>query len=84
MLTSLKRQALAPDLFEVIVVYAGREDYGDLRTRFELNITAVQAAGNLLGNLLCAVAGLLDGTPLSGLLGQVSALLTSIFAILRA
>jgi hypothetical protein len=49
-----------------------------------LNITAVQAAGNLLGNLLCAVAGLLDGTPLSGLLGQVSALLTSIFAILRA
>jgi hypothetical protein len=27
-----------------------------------LNITAVPGAGNLLGNLLCAVAGLLDGT----------------------
>lgn len=31
-----------------------------------LDITAVSGAGNLLGNLLCAVAGLLD--PLSGLL----------------
>jgi hypothetical protein len=49
-----------------------------------LNITAVPGAGNLLGNLLCAVAGLLDGTGLGGLLDQVSALLTSIFAILRA
>jgi len=27
-----------------------------------LNITAVPGPGNLLGNLLCAVAGLLDGT----------------------
>jgi len=49
-----------------------------------LNITAVPGAGNLLGNLLCAVAGLLDNTPLSGLLTQLSSLLTSIFAILRA
>ncbi len=49
-----------------------------------LNITAVPGAGNLLGNLLCAVAGLLDGTPLSGLLDQLSGLLSSIFAILRA
>ena len=31
-----------------------------------LNITAVPGAGNLLGNLLCAIAGLLDG----GALGQ--------------
>ena len=31
-----------------------------------LNITAVPGAGNLLGNLLCAIAGLLDG----GVLGQ--------------
>ena len=49
-----------------------------------LDITAVPGAGNLLGNLLCAVAGLLDGTPLAGLLGQLSNLLTQIFAILRA
>ena len=30
-----------------------------------LDIVAVPGAGNLLGNLLCAVAHLLDGTPLS-------------------
>ena len=28
-------------------------------------IVAVPGAGNLLGNLLCAIAHLLDGTPLS-------------------
>jgi len=48
-----------------------------------LNITAQPGDGNLLGNLLCAVAGLLDGTPLTGLLGQLSALLNSILAILN-
>lgn len=32
-----------------------------------LNITAVPGAGNLLGNLLCAVAGLLDGSGLNSL-----------------
>lgn len=30
--------------------------------QIELNITAVPGSGNLLGNLLCSVAGLLDGT----------------------
>jgi hypothetical protein len=50
-----------------------------------LNIVAQSGAGNLLGNLLCAVAGLLDNAgPLSGLLSQVSALLNSILAILQA
>jgi hypothetical protein len=35
-----------------------------------LDIVAQSGAGNLLGNLLCAVAGLLDaGGPLSGILG---------------
>ena len=37
--------------------------------RVVLNIVAQSGAGNLLGNLLCAVAGLLDGG-LGGLLGQ--------------
>lgn len=37
-----------------------------------LNITAVPGAGNLLGNLLCAIAGLLDR---SGPLTAISALL---------
>jgi hypothetical protein len=36
-----------------------------------LDVTAVQGDGNLLGNLLCAVAGLLDGFDLSGTLGRV-------------
>ena len=45
-----------------------------------LNITAQQGPGNLLGNLLCAVAGLLDnaGGPAGGLAG----LLNQILAIL--
>ena len=44
-----------------------------------LNITAVPGAGNLLGNLLCAVAGLLDGP---GPLGAIAGLLDRILAIL--
>jgi hypothetical protein len=34
-----------------------------------LDITAVPGPGNLLGNLLCAIAGLLDGVDLGGVLG---------------
>src|SRR6478735_3117620 len=49
----------------------------------KLDITAVPGAGNLLGNLLCAVAGLLDGTPLAGLLGQLQALLNQILGALN-
>ena len=51
--------------------------------RVVLDIVAVPGAGNLLGNLLCAVAGLLDGTPLAGLLGQLSTLLNQILAALN-
>jgi hypothetical protein len=48
-----------------------------------LDITAQPGPGRLLGNLLCQVAGLLDqGTPLSGLLGQVSNLLNQILGAL--
>lgn len=36
-----------------------------------LNIEAIPGAGNLLGNLLCAIAGLLDGVDLSGVLGNL-------------
>jgi hypothetical protein len=36
-----------------------------------LDITAVRGPGNLLGNLLCAVTGLLDGFDLGGTLGRV-------------
>jgi hypothetical protein len=44
-----------------------------------LTITAEQGSGNLLGNLLCAVAGLLDG---SGTLTQIAGLLNQILALL--
>jgi hypothetical protein len=46
--------------------------------RVVLDITAIPGAGNLLGNLLCAVAGLLDGTPVSGLLDQIVGVLQQI------
>jgi hypothetical protein len=52
-------------------------------SQIELDITAVPGAGNLLGNLLCAVAGLLDGPGLLGNLGQsVERLLNQITGIL--
>jgi hypothetical protein len=50
--------------------------------RVVLNIVAQSGAGNLLGNLLCAVAGLLDGG-LSGLLSQVRALLNLVLGALN-
>ena len=49
-----------------------------------LDIIAVPGAGNLLGNLLCAVAGLLDPTsPLDALLGQLLGLLEDILGALN-
>jgi hypothetical protein len=48
-----------------------------------LNITAQSGPGNLLGNLLCAVAGLLDGpTGLNAIVTQIAALLNQILGIL--
>ncbi|WP_041840588.1 hypothetical protein [Actinoplanes friuliensis] len=47
--------------------------------RVNLVITAVQAPGNLLGNLLCAITHLLDGTPTAG---GLAALLNAILAVL--
>jgi hypothetical protein len=44
-----------------------------------LDITAVPGAGNLWGNLLCAVAGLLDGpSPLGGIAALLNRLLTGL------
>ena len=48
--------------------------------RVVLNIVAESGAGNLLGNLLCAVAGLLDNT---GTLPEISQILKTLLAILR-
>ncbi len=49
-----------------------------------LNITAVPGAGELLGNLLCAVAGLLDSTQLLSLGTILTNLLNAILGILNA
>ena len=50
--------------------------------RVHLNITAESGPGNLLGNLLCAIAGLLDPGPLTNLQALVN-LLNQILALLR-
>ena len=50
--------------------------------RVRLDIVAVSGPGNLLGNLLCAIVGLLDD-PLDGLIGRLTNLLNQILAVLR-
>jgi hypothetical protein len=49
-----------------------------------IDITAVSGPGNLLGNLLCALVGILDGPRLGGFLGAITNLLNQINAILGA
>ncbi len=51
--------------------------------RVVLDITAQQGAGNLLGNLLCAVAGLLDPPTGGGAGGGLSGLLQGIVSLLN-
>jgi hypothetical protein len=52
-------------------------------SQIDLTITAEQGPGNLLGNLLCAVAGLLDGpNPIGGILNGIANLLNQILSIL--
>lgn len=50
--------------------------------RVVLDIVAKSGAGNLVGNLLCAVTGLLDGG-LSGLLARVGGLLNQVLGALN-
>jgi hypothetical protein len=49
-----------------------------------LQITAQQGSGNLLGNLLCAVAGLLDNTGTGGLTGLLQSVTNLLNQILGA
>jgi hypothetical protein len=72
----------------VLDLVLGPLDLNLLGLRVQLNqvnldITAVPGAGNLLGNLLCAVLGLLDGLNLNALLaGLLANLLNAIAAAL--
>lgn len=78
-------RAAACDILNLVL---GPLDLNILGLRVELNrvvldITGQTGAGQLLGNLLCAVAGLLDGGPLAGLLGQLQTLLNQILGLLN-
>jgi hypothetical protein len=73
---------------EVLDLVLGPLDLNLLGLRIQLdqvhlNITAIPGAGALLGNLLCAVVGLLDGTGLANLNQILSNLLNAILGILR-
>jgi hypothetical protein len=51
--------------------------------RIVLDITAQSGPGNLLGNLLCAIAGLLNGnTGLSAIVSQIAQLLNRLLGVL--
>jgi hypothetical protein len=74
-------QQAACDILNLVL---GPLDLNLLGLRVQLNqvvldITAVPGSGNLLGNLLCAVAGLLDGP---GPLARLVALLNELLAVL--
>ena len=77
-----------PGACEILTLALGPLDLNLLGLRVALDevnllIEAIPGAGNLLGNLLCAVAGLLDpGGTLTGLLGQIADLLNQIIGIL--
>jgi hypothetical protein len=65
-----------PETCPILHLELGPLDLNLLGLRVQLNqvvldITAIPGPGNLLGNLLCAIAGLLDGTDLSGVLGNL-------------
>lgn len=47
-----------------------------------LNITAIPGAGNLLGNLLCDIANLLNGSNLSNILNELVTILNKILGLL--
>jgi len=70
---------------DILHLQLGPLDLNLLGLRVQLNqvnldITAIPGAGNLLGNLLCAVAGLLDGPSLPGLNQIIADLLNLILA----
>jgi hypothetical protein len=69
---------------DILHLVLGPLDLNLLGLRIQLNqvvldITAVPGAGNLLGNLLCAIVGILDPP---GPLGQLIALLNGLLALL--
>ena len=79
------QQVPTPGACDILTLNLGPLDLDVLGLRIALSevvllIEAIPGAGNLLGNLLCAVAGLLNG----GLLGELSNLLGAITDLLNA
>lgn len=65
-----------PQTCPILHLELGPLDLNLLGLRVQLNqvvldVTAIPGPGNLLGNLLCAIAGLLDGVDLGGVLGNL-------------
>ena len=65
-----------PTVCPILHLELGPLDLNLLGLRVQLNqvvldVTALPGPGNLLGNLLCAVAGLLDGVDLGEVLGNL-------------
>lgn len=65
-----------PAVCPILHLELGPLDLNLLGLRVQLNqvvldVDAIPGPGNLLGNLLCAIAGLLDGVDLGGVLGNL-------------
>jgi hypothetical protein len=76
-----------PVACNILILDLGPLDLNLLGLRVQLNdihlrITAEPGPGNLLGNLLCAVAHLLDGNPIPGQLDQITTLLNRVIDLL--
>jgi hypothetical protein len=71
---------------DILHLTLGPLDLNLLGLRVQLNevhldITAIQGPGNLLGNLLCAITGLLDQNALAGAINNLAAALNAILAL---
>jgi hypothetical protein len=86
--TAGAQAAQVPPVCSILHLELGPLDLNLLGLRVQLNrvvldVTAVPGPGNLLGNLLCALTGILDPGGLSGALDDLATALNAVLAILR-
>jgi hypothetical protein len=84
----LRQPVPTPGACDLLTLSLGPLDLDLLGLRVALDevnllLEAIPGAGNLLGNLLCGVAGLLDGFPAGGLGGLLANLLDAIADLLN-
>ncbi len=80
--------AQAPTTCSILNLTLGPLDLNLLGLRVQLNqvhlqITAIQGPGNLLGNLLCGVANLLNTNPLATQISQLTGLLNMVLQLVN-